>query len=419
MAIGDLKGTLTGAANSIGTAMPTTTLTGSGVVAVDDLIYCVVGEQTTNTTTAVTDLTLGNTFTPLTAAVDAGTSTARPFYCRVTVAGTLVAGSLQATANGGTNNGAIAAIIIQGPIDESSPLDANPANITSDITSPFTCPSTGTLGQAKEIVCCFSCSTGSAVWTATSPNLLGAQIATQSVLSVRCGYQLVNSTSAVAPVFAGTNPTDGSLGTASFRVKSSLTQSHFRYRYDRETVDSGGVDWAGAQDVNPQMDWSQPFRLRYALQETNGVPTATNQQVIYYSYNGSPSWVQITPTSSVIKSTSEASIDADETALTVSQLSGTGSFSTGRYDNNGNITTASPVTASGYIEHEFGLQLVTGSLTPGDTIDILVLTSAGTVIDARTQTARITYAVLTISEDMFEGMKDTPLPAHKPEMIGY
>jgi hypothetical protein len=185
------------------------------------LIYCVVGEQTTNTVTAVTDVTLGNVFTPLTAAVDAGTSTARPFYARVTVAGTLVTNSLAATANGGTNNGAIAAVIIKGPFLR-SPLDANPANITSDITTPFTCPTTGTLTIAEEVVLCFSCSTGSAVWTASSPNLLGAQVATQSVLSVRIGYQTVAATTAVAPAFAGTNPTDGCLGTASFMQAETL-----------------------------------------------------------------------------------------------------------------------------------------------------------------------------------------------------
>lgn len=231
MALGSLNGVFTGTATSIGTSLAATLASGSGVVAIGDLVYAVQGEQTTNTCTSVTD-SLGNIYLPITAAVDSGTATGRPFYTIVNKAGTLT--SVTSTQNGGSNNGVLAAVIIGGKL---SWLEANPANITSDITSPFTCPSTGTLQFPSEVVCCFSASTGSATWAATSPNLLGAQIATSTIMSVRIGYQLVAATTAVAPQFTGTNPTDGGLGTASFPADLGL-----QWEWQTQEIRPQGLD---------------------------------------------------------------------------------------------------------------------------------------------------------------------------------
>lgn len=217
MAFGGLKGTLVGAANSITNPIDAT---GSVVVAVGDLVFGVIGEQTSLTAGTVTD-NLGNTYAATQAGTDAGTSTGRAYYSRVTVAGTLTAVHFAATAS--TDNVAVVAAVIEGPF-VTSPLDANPTNITSDITSPFTCPATGTLAQASEVVMAWGVATGSTVWAATSPNLLATQQATQSVLHTVVGYQAVAATTTVSPAFtAASNPTDAVLGTASFKQDLSAT----------------------------------------------------------------------------------------------------------------------------------------------------------------------------------------------------
>lgn len=218
MAFGANKGRLTGNAASITNPF---SATGSVVVVRGDLIFAVVGEQTSMTTTAVAD-NLGNSYTSLDNSVnDAGTSTGRAFYSIVTVPGTLT--SVNATATPSTDNVAFEVAVIEGPV---LALDKNPVNITSDITSPFTCPSTGTLTTANQIVMCWGVATGSTVWAATSPNLLSGQTATAAVLHTVVGYQSVSATTAVVPEFtAGSNPTDAILGVASFSQQTvRLTQ---------------------------------------------------------------------------------------------------------------------------------------------------------------------------------------------------
>lgn len=212
MAFGALKGTLTGNATSISTSAP---LTGSVAVVVGDLVYAVFGEQTAPTTTTVSD-NLGNTYAATQVATDAGTSTGHAYWARVTVAGTLT--TITAVASGGSSNFAGFAAVIEGPF-HTSPLDANPTNITTDITSPFTCPPTGTLAQASEVVMAWGVATGSTVWAATSPNLLAGQAATATILHTVIGYQAVAATTTVSPAFtAASNPSDCVLGTTSFKA---------------------------------------------------------------------------------------------------------------------------------------------------------------------------------------------------------
>lgn len=209
MAFGGLRTTFKNSATSIGTSLA---CTGSQVVVRGDLIFVLGAEQTSMTITGVTD-NLGNSYSSTDNTVnDAGTSTGRCFWTKVTVPGTLTTVTL--AANGGTDNGVIVAAIIEGPIVG---IDKNPANITSDVTSPFTCPSSTTLSQANEIVIGWLIGTGSTSVSATSPNLLADQQATATILHGAIGYQAVTATTAVAPEFtAGSNPTDQLMGTATF-----------------------------------------------------------------------------------------------------------------------------------------------------------------------------------------------------------
>ena len=216
MAFGGLKGTLTGNGNSI---TASNSIAGSVSVAVGDLVFAVLGQQTNLTATTASD-NLGNTYTATNAGTDAGAATGRAYYSRVTVAGTLTSVAIVASAS--TNDWAGFAAVIEGPF-QASPLDKNIANGTADLTSPFTCPATGTLTQADEVIMCWMASDGSATWSATSPNLKAGQVANSTNIKVIIGYQAVSSTSTVSPEFTGTNPTVDVLGTSTFM--KDLTQA--------------------------------------------------------------------------------------------------------------------------------------------------------------------------------------------------
>jgi hypothetical protein len=222
MAFGSLKGVFIGSLASITNPFVANTLTvGSGAVSVGDLIFVVVGQQTALTFTACAD-NLTNTYVATAAGIDAGTATGRAFYSRVTNAGTITA--VNATCTASANDAVIVAAIFEGPFIP-SPVDAAINNISSDTTSPLTCPSTGTLTQAKEVVIgwgAFGDGVGT-TWSATSPNLKAYQ-QSRSAIGAIIGYQTVAATTAVAPEFTTTlDPTVCVLGTTAFKGAKSVT----------------------------------------------------------------------------------------------------------------------------------------------------------------------------------------------------
>lgn len=104
-----------------------------------------------------------------------------------------------------------------------SPLDKNITN-ANDSTTPYDCPTSGTLAQADEIVLGFVFVAGieGNINTVTSPSTLavaygstGGNAATNS--SVAISYRKVTATTAVAPQFTGTSRT-GIVSTASFKI---------------------------------------------------------------------------------------------------------------------------------------------------------------------------------------------------------
>jgi hypothetical protein len=215
MAQGGIRGTLTGNAASIPNPA---VCSGSVSVSIGDLIVGICGQQTNLTVTACAD-NLGNTYTAQNAGTDPGSPTARVYYSVATVAGTLTA--VNFTTTGSTNDWAGLAMVIEGPVGS---IDANIANTTTDVTSPFTCPSSGTLASANEIVIGWGAANQSTVWAATSPNLLAGNTNNSTNVKVALGYQLVTATTAVSPAFtAGANPTTCILGTFTFRAPRLLT----------------------------------------------------------------------------------------------------------------------------------------------------------------------------------------------------
>jgi hypothetical protein len=212
MAFGALKGTLSGTSGSITSPFAVTT-GGPVTVAVGDLVIAVLTQQTALTVTGVTD-NLGNTYTAQNVGTDAGAVTGRAFYSRVTVAGSLTTVTFAATAS--ANDVAAAAAVIEGPF-AAPPIDKNLANVTNDITSPFSATVTGTLTQADEVVAAWcSMQPGVTTWAASAPLTRHVAVATGNV-GVVISTATVAATTSVAPEHTnGVNPSSSVLGSMTF-----------------------------------------------------------------------------------------------------------------------------------------------------------------------------------------------------------
>ncbi len=209
MAFGGLKGTLTGSANSITNPM---VASGSVVVAVGDLVTGILSQQTSLTAAGTVTDNLGNTYAYINAGIDAGTVTGRYFYARVTVAGTLTTVNVPATSS--TNDASVVVDVIEGPFKPTVALDTSPPAASSDASTPFDCPSSGTLDEPVAVVIGYIAYGGNATVASTAPSTLGGTVARANA---SCGLsrRVVSSTSAVAPQFTATSA-DAALGTAAF-----------------------------------------------------------------------------------------------------------------------------------------------------------------------------------------------------------
>ncbi len=215
MAFGDVKGTFGASQASITNPMPSVPATGSAVVDVGDLIIHAIVEQTGLTATTVSD-NLGNVYAALNAGNDTGAVTLRTYYSRVTVAGTIT--SIDTVATASANDCITASATLTGPFED-APLDKNPANGTADLTTPYTCPATGTLSQSAEVVVAFLArGTSTSIPSATSPNILVGTVTRVNIIRLAIGSQVVAATTSVSPEFtSAADPAECILGTASFR----------------------------------------------------------------------------------------------------------------------------------------------------------------------------------------------------------
>jgi len=220
MAFGDQKAIgvaiLTGA--SIGASNPIAIQT-PPVVAVGDLVVALMAQQTALTASGCTD-NLGNTYVAQNAGTLSGTTiSGRLFYSRVTVPGTLSSVTIAATAS--ANDFSCLCAVFTGPF-VTSPVDSSPANGTTDITTPYSCPASATLAQASELVIGWSANNAAATWAASSPFTLTNQTNQANTHAV-ISHLVTSATTAQTPAFTGTAPTATVLGTLTF--KADLNQA--------------------------------------------------------------------------------------------------------------------------------------------------------------------------------------------------
>lgn len=217
MAFGDLLDTGSVSTSNITNPFVVDSAAGLSVsVAVGDLVVGVISEILGLTATAVTD-NLSNTYVASNAGSTSGNTNGRMFYSRVTNAGTLNTVNFAATAS--THDASAVVAVFAGPFVV-SPVDKNPANETTDITTPHACPVTGTLAQEQELVVSWGAVQGASnsvngVGTGTLAVRNAALPAAASLIS----YTVTVATTSIAHTYtSGLNPTTVVFGTTSFKA---------------------------------------------------------------------------------------------------------------------------------------------------------------------------------------------------------
>lgn len=208
MAFGDLRSpVLTGGGTS--SNAQNAAAGGSATISVGDLLICLyveLGGFNPGNANLPLD-TIGGvgpqTWTALGAgSVASGSLNARAYYLVSANAGTLTQVAINAASN--ANDWAMCVAAFAGPF-AASPLDVQPA-VNNDTTSPFTCPASGTLAQASELLFGLVAMTRCQTLVATSPNIIAGNALsttanTANSASAAIGSQVTAVTTTVSPAF--------------------------------------------------------------------------------------------------------------------------------------------------------------------------------------------------------------------------
>jgi len=164
-----------------------------------------------------------------------------------------------------------------------------------------------------------------------------------------------------------------------------LNQAHFRFRDDTTALNTDG-GWLAALDTNPaSIDMGVPFRVRVEIEENNGV-AETHQYKMQFRVNAG-TWtdlgVHLTNNPAVMTDFSSQFLNDDATTNLLSGSSET--FTAGHALENDNLTT-SDTLQNEHTEFEWALFMQrrydTGQeLDDGDTVDLRVVWSDGTLLD--------------------------------------
>jgi hypothetical protein len=216
---------------------PFTSIVYQATVQVGDLVYVLVTERSDLTVTGITD-NIGNTYTPVNSGSDIGTITGRAFYSIVTNPGTIFTVSAAMTPS--NNDCIMMAQAFQGPF---AAIDANPANVGTDITSPYDGPASGTLAQADELLVAWATRTDSTAINGVSPLVNLSQVSTGSAMRTRLSMLRTSSTTSFAPQFtSASDPIALLSGTTTFSppvsVSVNVTTNSATVSVGNETVNA-------------------------------------------------------------------------------------------------------------------------------------------------------------------------------------
>src|SRR3990167_3756771 len=172
---------------------------------------------------------------------------------------------------------------------------------------------------------------------------------------------------------------------------AAWNQVSFRGRNDNGH--QATATWKALQNTNWTQAVDENFRVRFEMQETAGC-AAANVTNIQLQYNlNAAGWVSVTATSSVVQSV--ASPNVADAAATTDQLSaGTGTFEGDAcFDEVNGVcgSAATDVAASGHVEPEFCVQILSGDVVDTDLIELRI-TRGGTAFAAYDATPSVTVS---------------------------
>jgi len=165
------------------------------------------------------------------------------------------------------------------------------------------------------------------------------------------------------------------------------------FRGRNDNGDQATATWKALQNTNWTQAVDENFRVRLEAQETAGCAKSnfTNIQ-LQYRLNGG-TWTDVTASSNVVRSSASPN-EADAAALTDQLTVGTGTFEGDAcFDEVNGVcgSTATDVLASGHIEAEYCVQILSADVTNNDVVELRI-TVGGTAFAAYDATPSITVS---------------------------
>lgn len=189
--------------------------------------------------------------------------------------------------------------------------------------------------------------------------------------------------------------------------QASIFQKHFRGRNDDGTQTT--ATWKAAEDANWSFGTDTNLRVRFTIgNEGTGNKTFTNLQ-LEYNKNGA-GWNAVTSASSVVRSATSANV-TDATATTQQLTSGLGNFVAGEIctDGVGASKTLQSPTPNEFTEYEYVVQIRSGDVSAGDTIQLRVTGNGSAFNGGYSQTPTITVEAGAVTGDLSATLENTTL----------
>ena len=227
-----------------------------------------------------------NTYTARSSPAAAATN----YFARILSAHNVTGGAtFTITVNNSPQDSKAACAVEWSGMDTAAPFDVQN---TATGTSAAPAVSSGTMGQAEEVVVAVETYDGITPTTQTEPGSPWALIAEEEDAGTYTGHnavwQIVSATSSVTSTWALGASRAWSAGIATFKaVAPSLEQTGFRYRNDNGSETT--ATWKAAQDAGATSPAGQALRGR-AVIATTGDPSAGMRLKLKYRKVGDDGW---------------------------------------------------------------------------------------------------------------------------------
>ena len=163
-------------------------------------------------------------------------------------------------------------------------------------------------------------------------------------------------------------------------------QQAFRFRND-DGSEAAATFMGTGNGEDQTIDADTIFRLRFVIEETANGNSNTGFELQYSLNDGGYNDVTTTTPIQAVASAYDPD-PQDDQALATARLGFSGTYASGRFDDDGATTTAIIIKNS-YTEVEFCLQIPTGALSDEDYFDLRVY-AVGVALNSYTDTPRVT-----------------------------